>query len=335
LFRAGDQNFPGYTDPCRNDTGAGGGQAALNGTPVAIGSPEWNFCAGWLGLSTAVIDQPATDATLDSFWQSDSQVEAFLFGNPNLAVEDSETITYGIVFTEQLPFGDIQAAVDYYDITVQDPIGFPTTNQIIQRCVTTLNLASPECLASPRIGSGQLGGVVNILENLPGEIHTEGVDVQIGYSTELFGGDLSVNALLSFLDEYSISGTDYTGVAYGLGVVFPEFKSSLRTTYRHNDWQFSWQWTHISELDDYFYSSRYAGTPYAANYPFIDAIDYHDFSVRWFATDNVDFTVTCENCMDQSPQADTIHGSAAGLGVDTSLYDILGRYWRFGVRARF
>ncbi|HET9230589.1 MAG TPA: hypothetical protein VFO00_04840, partial [Vitreimonas sp.] len=207
--------------------------------------------------------------------------------------------------------------------------------QIIQRCVTTLNLASPECLAAPRIGSGQLGGVVNILENLPGEIHTEGVDVQLGYSTELFGGDLSVSALLSFLDEYSISGTDYAGVAYGLGVVFPEFKSSLRTTYRHNDWQFSWQWTHISELDDYFYSSRYAGTPYAANYPFIDAIDYHDFSVRWFATDNVDFTVTCENCLDQEPQAGTIHGSAAGLGVDTSLYDILGRYWRFGVRARF
>jgi len=335
LFRAGDQNFPGYTDPCRNATGATAtpatGQSALNGVATAPGSPGWMFCAAWLGLSTAPAQQvegSATDDVLDVFFQSDSQVEAFLFGNPNLAVEESETITLGAVFSHDTPWGDIQAAVDYYDITVTDPIGFPATNTVIQRCVATLNVASPQCLATPRISSGQLGGIQNRLENNTGELHTEGVDVQIGYSNDLFGGELSVNALLSFLEEYSVAGTDYAGVAYGFGLVFPEFKSSVRTSYRYNDWQFSWQWTHISELDDYFYSSLYG-------YPYIDAIDYHDFTVRWFATDNVEFTVTCENCLDQEPQADTIQGSAAGLGVDTSLYDILGRYWRVGVRARF
>jgi outer membrane receptor protein involved in Fe transport len=328
LFRAGDQNFPRYTDPCRNDTGVGGGQAALNGTAVAIGSPEWNFCAGWLGLSTALVDQPATDAQLDDFWQSDAQVETLLFGNANLSVEESETITAGVVFNHDFGPGRFSAAIDYYDVEVTDPIGSPAANTVLARCVATLNLASQECINTPRLTSFQLGGIVQSLENLTGAVTTKGIDVQIGYEMDLFGGELSINSLMTFLDEFASAGTDYTGVAYGLGVTFPEFKSTVRTTYQFNDWQFSWQWEHISELDDYTYSSLYG-------YPYIDSIDYHDFSVRWFMTENVDLTLTCENCLDQEPQAGTIHGAAAGPNVDTSLYDIIGRYFRVGVRARF
>ena len=132
------QNFPAYREPCRNDTGIGGGQAALNGTPVAIGSPEWNFCAGWLGLSTALVDQAATDAVLDSFWQSDAQFKSLLFGNAGLQSEESETVTYGAVFTHNFGFGDINAAVDYYNIEVTNSIGNPVVNSVIARCVATL-----------------------------------------------------------------------------------------------------------------------------------------------------------------------------------------------------
>lgn len=328
LFRSGDQNFPGYEDPCRTTgTVPGSGQSALNGVAVNPGDPGYDFCAGWLGLDP-IGDPVGTEAVLDAFFQSDSQVESFLFGNPNLGTEESETVTVGVVFSQETPIGDFQAAIDYYDISVTSPIGFPATNTVLQRCVATLNLASPECLATPRISSGQLGGVENTLENRPGELHTEGIDVQVGYSTELFGGTLDVGALLTFLDEFSTPDNNYTGVAYGLGIVFPEFKSNMRASYRYNDWQFSWQWEHIGELDDYFYSSLYG-------YPVIDAIDYHDFTVRWFATETLEVALTCENCFDQEPQAGTIQGSAAGLGVDTSTYDLIGRYFRLGVRARF
>ncbi|MEC9369468.1 MAG: TonB-dependent receptor, partial [Pseudomonadota bacterium] len=336
LFRAGDQNFPGYADPCRN----AGGVAALNGTAVAPASAGFNFCANWIGLDPLDAGTPATLGTVAA---SDTQVEAFLFGNSSLDPEESETYTIGAVVQAPTPFGDFSASVDYYNIEITDYIQFPTANVIIQRCVATLDLTSDECLKTPRIGTGQLGGVQIPIENTAGGggIQTSGVDVAVTYSLvpEDIGlpipGSLDVSALVSYLEEWhldggGVNGGDYTGIALGLGGIYPEWKSTVRTTYSYNDWQFSWQWERIGELDDYGLS-----TIYPTYYPALEAVNYHDFSIRWFATESIDATFVCENCFDKQPQDGSLSGYLAGPNVDASTYDVLGRYYRFSLRARF
>jgi iron complex outermembrane receptor protein len=317
LFQAGDQGFPNYGEPCEG---------------LSPGDQLFDFCAGWLGLDP---NAPGTAATLATFQQSDSQVETFNFGNPNLEPEESETLTVGFVWQQDTNFGRWTATVDYYDIQITNFIDTPAANLVIARCVATLDLTSPECLATPRISSGQLGGLLVPIENTPGDgIQTSGYDVTLGWSNEVGPGTLDINLIANFLDQYLqdggiVNGGDYTGHHIGVpGGAFPEIRTNMRTTYTYNDWQFSWQWEHIGEMDDYGYSALYG-------YPMIDAIDYHDFSIRWFATENLDFTAVCENCMDQEPQDNTASGYFAGLDVDNSVYDGLGRYFRLGVRARF
>jgi outer membrane receptor protein involved in Fe transport len=335
LFRAGDQNFPSYGDPCKNV----GGAAALNGTVVLPGSAEYNFCANWIGLDP-IGDPVGTDAALSIFAASDTQVETFLFGNSNLEPEEGETITAGAVLQTETPFGDISASVDWYNIQIDGFITSPTANQLLARCTATLNLASPECLATPRISTGQLGGLLAPNENT-GTIETEGVDIAVAYNLvpEDVGlpipGSLDVNALVSHLETWDqegggINGGAYAGIHTGFGGAFPEWKSTVRTTYSYNDWQFSWQWERIGEMDDYGYTALYP-----AYYPAVEAVNYHDFSVRWFATENVDATFVCENCFDEEPQNGTVSGYVAGLNVDGSTYDVLGRFYRFSLRARF
>ena len=323
LFQSGDQNFPLYGDPCEGD-----------GTdPVApVGSDVYNFCAAWLGFDPA---SPAAEATLINFQQTDSQVQTFEFGNPNLDPEESETVTVGFVWQQETGFGNFRASVDYYKIEITDYIDVPSANAIIGRCFDTLDLTSPECLATPRIPSGQLGGLITPIENTTGDgISTSGIDLAFGWNNEVGPGTLDVSLLANFLEEYiqdggDINGGDYTGVHIGVpGGAFPELRTNLRTTYSYNDWQFSWQWEHIGEMDDYGYTALYG-------YPAVDAINYHDFSVRWFMTENIDLTVVCENCTDQEPQDGTVSGYGAGLDVDGSIYDQLGRYFRVGMRARF
>ena len=324
LFQAGDQNFPQYKDPCNSVGGAPG----FNNAVVAQNSAPYNFCAAWLGLPGGL--DPGTLATLSAFTQADAQVETFLFGNPNLQPEESETITLGAVYSVDTSFGDFDLTVDYYDIDLQGAIAGLTANGLLAACTATLNLASAACLATPRLPSGQSGGLQNPQTNSNlGGTQTTGYDVTIGYSLDEFlGGSLSVSALLTFLDSFVINGKDYVGVHAGLGGATPEFKSNLRTTYSYNDWQFSWQWEHISDMDDYGYSAAYG-------YPRVAAISYHDFAVRWFVTDDLELNAVCENCTDQDPQLGTSSGYAAGLNVDTSIYDVFGRSYRVGLRARF
>jgi outer membrane receptor for ferrienterochelin and colicin len=312
---------------------------------VAPGSAGFDFCAAWLGLDPL---DPVTNTVLSSFSQSDSQVESNLFGNPDLSVEESDTITIGAVFSRETAFGDIRATLDYYDIEVNDPITTRSVNATMALCTATLDPNSAACAGTgnlvplgafalmPRLSSGQLSGIAQARINNPsGALATNGVDLAVGYGIDAFGGRLDINALVNYLDSYSVGGTEYAGITFGLGLSFPEWKASTRTTYSYNDWQFSWQWTHIGEVNDYGYSTG----PYAAYFPFIEAINYHDFSVRWFATDNLEFTAVCQNCLDQEPQLGplgaTASGAFSGPNVDTSVYDGIGRYFRFGVRARF
>ena len=335
LFRAGDQNFPGYGDPCENV----GGVAALDGAVVAPASAGFNFCAEWLGLDPL---DAGTPATLGAFAASDTQVEEFRFGNSNLDPEESETYTIGAVIQAPTPVGDFSLTVDYFNIEVTDFITIPNVNTVIARCVATLDVTSTECAATPRISSGQLAGVQNLLENTPGGgIETSGIDVAAGYSVvpEDIGmpvpGSLDVSALVTYLEEYNysegaINGGDYTGVHTSIGNFggFPEWKSNVRTTYSYNDWQFSWQWERIGEMDDYGYTAAYG-------YPKLEAINYHDFSLRWFATENIDATVICENCFDKEPQGGTVSGYLSGANIDASTYDGIGRFYRFSLTSRF
>ncbi|MFN3911853.1 TonB-dependent receptor domain-containing protein, partial [Hyphomonas sp.] len=91
-FQAGDQGFPAYTDPCRGTRTAA--NAALLAFCTANGSINAGFVPG---------------ATASTFAATNSQVQAFSFGNPSLGSEEGETITAGVVLEPDfVPVGEFR-----------------------------------------------------------------------------------------------------------------------------------------------------------------------------------------------------------------------------------
>lgn len=328
LFQAGDQNFPGYSDPCNSPLLEVPPEPALSGVTAQI-------CAWQLGLASDPVT-PAAQAILDIFSQSDTQVGTLNFGNPDLMEESSETLTVGAVITPTfLPWGDLTVAIDYYDIEVTDWIGLRGSGTIIGSCYGSATLAAAQansdCAAISRNAAGDMFDIINPQENA-GLLATTGVDINAVYSfsMEEFGiseipGDFQISALATYLDSWEFDGTEYKGIGYGLGVAYPEWKSTVRGTYSLNDWQVSWQWERIGEICDLVCTWGY--TP-------IESKSYNNVSARWFATENFEVTGNVDNLFDEQPQT-SLHGYFSGPNVDASTYDIVGRYYRIGARLKF
>ncbi len=94
-----------------------------------------------------------------------SQLTTTIGGNTALKPETADTITFGAVHNFD---SGITAALDYYNIDIQDAILTPNSNPIIADCYNYYgnnpNLSKDQisCQAITRGGSGAISGVKNL-----------------------------------------------------------------------------------------------------------------------------------------------------------------------------
>ena len=65
-------------------------------------------------------------------------------GNPNLDVEESDTVTLGFVASPPFLEG-LNLTLDYYDIAVNDAITTTKAEQVVNACFATLDANSAFC----------------------------------------------------------------------------------------------------------------------------------------------------------------------------------------------
>ena len=130
--------------------------------------------------------------------------------------------------------------------------------------------------------------------------------------------------LYTYVDEFAFNNVDDRNNIIGPALV-TQHKASRRMTYNVNDWQFSWNVDYADEMND-----PYFGAP-------LDAVYYHDATVRWFPNDTYEASFIISNVTDEQPP--TFLASAfASWGQSNTVpayYDPLGRYYRFGLKAKF
>ena len=136
------------------------------------------------------------------FIANNTQVQAFAFGNPNLAPETAESFTYGLVFQpDWFPVGDFRATVDWYDIEITDVIA------------SWLGTVFPERLL-PELESRELRSYRSYVNHGPsflgqhdawesGLYSTDGVDIQLEWSVQIGPGEFTVNELYSITNNIS------------------------------------------------------------------------------------------------------------------------------------
>lgn len=322
-FQAGDQGFPSYTDPC----------ATTNVARQAFCTTNGNIRTGFVPGSA-----------YPGFTASNSQVQAFAFGNPNLAAETAETFTAGVVVQpDWLPVGDLRMSVDYYDIQIDDAIVTRGAQTILNSCYFNLGAPGQSAADCQQIvrdpATGQVTSVDTSLVNGSAPIITRGLDVNAEFGLDLdevFGsapGRVNLDVLASFVDTYDFLGTQIAGTtAAGVGGATPDYKVVTTLGYDIGDWAFQLRHTYTPPLSQ---TGALFGAP-AVNIPDSPELSNFDVSARWDVTDTFRLTAVVENVTDEFPPQ-TATGVFDQANTDAALYApwVLGRTFAISGRLRF
>ncbi|GAC25516.1 TonB-dependent outer membrane receptor [Paraglaciecola mesophila KMM 241] len=262
-------------------------------------------------------------------------------GNPDLEPEESDTVSYGIVYAPSDMPG-FSLALDYFDIDVTGAIGGVSSEFIIRECGTTGN--EEFCSLINRGGSGSLwlgqDSVTSTDINL-GFFATAGVDFDAAYE---FGigdmGDIKLNLVGTFLTKWDQKNTPSSDVVDCLGKwdrsicgvdtagPTPEMRYNLRTT-----WISPWDVTVTGTMRYVDGTDELNGGDNAVS---LKSKTYFDLTGNWNAFENASFRLGVNNLFDVEPQVigNAPAGSANG-NVFPGPYDVLGRYVFMGVSVSY
>jgi iron complex outermembrane recepter protein len=254
-------------------------------------------------------------------------------GNPDLAPEESDTYSMGIVWTPEFVEG-LSLTLDYYDIEIEKGINNLTPEFILNEC---LDGNEAQCGSVDRGRAGDLwigsdvnvsGHIVALQDNLAIE-RVKGYDFIADYGLDMGKwGSLNFHNIMAVVDTWdkqeleSAEAEDCAG-GWGSTCGYPQvdFQNNLRTT-----WTTPWNltvsglWRHIGEVKDL-----------NGNGQDLDATDYFDLAGVWDVTDWATLRLGVNNVFDEEPP---IAGGAAGNyaagNIFPGAYDALGRYMYIG-----
>ncbi|OYW45561.1 MAG: hypothetical protein B7Z08_10035 [Sphingomonadales bacterium 32-68-7] len=276
--------------------------------------------------------------------------------NPDLAEEQSDSITIGAVFQPDFLPG-LNLSVDYYDITVDGVIAALTAQNIVNSCYDQPTLDNAFCdLFSRWRGPGN--GPFN---ELPGQVEgnttvqapfnyakriRRGIDTNITYRAN-FGGDVTLLADLIYTHNLKISNytnpalPDFENRLLGeLGDPEDEFRLDIDLGYKA--FTFGYRMRYIGPMWVNFYedfNSLQGRPPQDADYSDIQQypeVFYHDIRFQWDLStgdgreDNLRVYAGIDNALDTLPPL----GSTA-TGAGSAIYDVRGRTLYAGFRVRY
>ena len=245
-------------------------------------------------------------------------------GNPNVAPEESESMTIGVVLN---PMDGLTLTVDYFDITVEDGIGTVSPKTALDKCIETGAAAFCNLInRNPVNGSLWLtGGYISAQTTNISEEQTSGIDVIFDYSVDTNWGPLVVSGVTTLLDSYDIielPGEAAIGCSGNWGGScgknpMPEVMGSYTVGL-------------TTEFDtDVILGVRYLGETddLNANDIDFDAFTYLDATAIYSVNDNMSVTLGVSNLLDKEPGYTSDAGTAPGNGnTFPGYFDAFGRH---------
>ncbi|HWN06343.1 MAG TPA: TonB-dependent receptor, partial [Steroidobacteraceae bacterium] len=324
LFTAEGANlFDAPGDPCGSDARD---PIASDAECIASGVP-----AGLVG--SVNLDSPA------------GQYNFIQGGNPDLIPEESDTQSYGVVFTPRFAPG-LSVTIDYFDIEITDTIStFGPLN------TWTACYGQNDPAACDRInrnpGTGQLwlgaGNVEDVNINI-GSIRTHGYDLNASYTGLEIGrfGSLAFNVTGTYLEDLRTQpapGIDLFPTVPGVQDTYdcagyysveclvskPQWRHRMRAS-----WQTPWDmdlsatWRYYGEVTGLV--SVHAEMPEDQLDRTLAAQDYFDLAANWAVTEKASLTLGINNVLDDNPPVSGAVGTTGNGNTYPQIYDALGRY---------
>lgn len=276
---------------------------------------------------TSVVIQTLLDPTKNNLPVSTAR--AVTGANPALTPEIADTLTGGVAFNSN-GFG---FSIDYYKIKIRDAITALTGQQILNGCAAG---QADLCPLIVRDAGGNLFQINASLLNIQ-SVDMSGFDVEASYSKRFGNGQLSLRAVATHLDHYTlitpVSSIEQAGSGNANTGYNPEWVGTASIDYKTGPWSFFLQERFISAMER-------VTPPTTIDNNRIPATFYTNLRVG-YRVDRLpgapEIYVSVDNLLDQEPRITETSGGAAGLWYVTTaqLYDTIGRFFTLGVRAKF
>ncbi|MDB5424211.1 MAG: TonB-dependent receptor [Phenylobacterium sp.] len=298
-------------------------------------------------VRTLCLAQGVPNQIIDTFTYPNNQVQATTGGNPGLSEEKADTYSFGVVFNPKIDmplFDRLSASVDYYHIKIADAVGTIGAATTLQNCFNNpKGTATNPSFANTNVycalirrdpASGQVSNVIDTNANL-GSYTTDGIDFQVDWSFGLGAigmsddwGRISANLVGTYLLNYDVinipgGNVDHRAGTIGntLGSNYSHWKTLTGVRWDNDRFGAGLRWRYISKVEDFFAGGQAA-----------PAYSYFDADARWKITDNYEVRAGVNNIADKKAPAYT---SSVEANTDPSTYDVLGRRYFVGIKARF
>ena len=255
-------------------------------------------------------------------------------GNTTLTPEESDTYSYGVVFTPRFAPG-LAITIDYFDIQIDDTISTYGAENSLNACY--VNNDPTACARISRNPNGQLwvgaGNVVDLNINI-GSVQTKGWDLNTSYTGLEMGrfGSLNFNLTGTLLEELITDpgpGLDsydcvgfYSSVCSNnsVGVPTPEWRHRFRTAWVTPwDLDLSVTWRYLTKVEGFGFDSD------RIDYE-LPAESYFDLAANWAITEKAAVTLGINNVLDDNPSISATVGTSGNGNTFPQTYDSLGRY---------
>jgi outer membrane receptor protein involved in Fe transport len=314
-----------------------------------IRAPNLNelFAPGTARTNTVNVPLPGGGQRTDQFTEQTT-------GNTTLQPEVALTWGVGGVFTPSFLPG-FAASVDYFDIDLSGAIATITAQTITTLCLeqNRQDLCQFMTFNGPPGTSSPVTGIRLVPFNFA-SVKVRGIDLEASYRFDLGGGKATLRALAShYIDNIIDNGIDVArdlaGQNAGGGDATPSWNYRLTANYEIDSWSFNLIGRGFSGgvYDNNFIECT-TGCP--ASTPQARTINNNQIAGQWYVDasitkkvklggSKVDLFLYVRNLLNSDPvlvgNGPTGNNTPAYPQTNRSLYDVLGRVYRMGVRFEY
>jgi len=328
----------------------GAGPAA--GDPCATGSV---FRTGANAAQVAALCQaqgvPA--ALYPTYTYGVDSVHGTSGGNPSLTPETANTFSIGTVWSPHFDSAlmhKFQVSVDYYNIRISNAVGSLSLTDILPRCFNSDGRSNPNYSAANiycdqivrdhNTGDIVLGheGLLNLAS-----YKTDGIDTEVDWSFGLDAlgfseraGTFRLNSLIAYTHTFKVASLpgspvlDYAGSIGNTEVspemAHPHWKANTAFGYSIGPVSAAVHWRYIAAM-----KHQDVVVDPTSTTPGVGAYSYFDLDAHWAVIEHLEVTAGLTNIADKAPP----FVSGQPLTTDTATYDIIGRTYYVGFKAKF
>ncbi len=269
--------------------------------------------------------------------QGGLQTDQFTSGNTALTPEKADTFTAGVLYQPEWLDG-LRASVDYYRIDLQNVISQFTSQLTIDRCYAGITSLCSNIVFGP----GQSITSINNRQVNFNSLKTSGVDLELSYNFDMdrvgLPGRLQMRGFGTFVNE--LTTTDPNAAINRIYQTVPKWTANGSLTYRLNRLSATAQLRWVGETkqdveligpDDPGYSPALSNS---ININVRKPVSYVNLSGQYDLIEREGGTVqifaVANNLFDRDPPP-----FAGNNPTNASLYDLVGRSYKLGVRFGF